>query len=448
MLKSERRAAWLQSGLFWRTFLLLSILVMSSMASWVLSFKLIEHKPRAIQLSNQIVSIVAITRAALTHSAHDKRIQLLTDLVQHEGIQIYPLENDDKIKPASSNGFQNELQTLIRLKLGQRTRFAQFVNEEEGFWLSFQIEDDEYWLRLEADRLQSETSLQLIAWLGITLCITLIVAAFISRRINAPLARLSAVAQKLANGQQPSPLIETGPTEIQQTYARFNQMMNDLARIDADRAMILAGISHDLRTPLTRLQLELEMAPLDQATREAMQADLKQMDHIIQQFLDYAKPLNESDMSSVDLGALIQAAIKTYTRDPSIQIDLQIIAPTAVRGAEIELKRVITNLLQNADRYGRDPNTKQLKLAIHCHASDDQKTVCLRIRDHGIGVTNEDIPQLLRPFTRANTARSQALGAGLGLAIVDRIVSRHGGNLQISSPDGGGFLIEVRLTSI
>ncbi len=440
-----KRMPWFRSGLFWRTFLLLSVLVTASMASWFISFKLVERKPRAQQLSNQIVSVVAITRAALTHSAQDKRLQLLTDLVRNEGIQIYPLEENDQIEALAETAFHKELKRRIQNKLGEQTRFALRVNGEDGFWLSFSIEDDQYWLRLEQERIQTDTSLQYLSWIAATLLITLIVAALISRRINAPLSDLSSVARQLARGNQPAPLNETGPAEIRQTYASFNQMMHDLARIDADRALILAGISHDLRTPLTRLQLEIEMAPVDDATREAVQADLRQMDSIIQQFLDYAKPIAANDVSAIDFSELLRSLIKTIERDPSKHVRCEIQAGIQVQGSEVELRRLLNNLFQNADRYGRDPHTQQLNIDLYCSHDHEQGGVKLIVRDHGSGVQDADLQLLLRPFTRVDQARSQASGAGLGLAIVDRIIERHGGKIQLSTPVGGGLQIELFL---
>lgn len=442
-----RRLPWFRSGLFWRTFLLLSLLVTASMASWFISFKLVERKPRAQQLSNQIVSVVAITRAALTHSAQDKRLQLLTDLVRNEGIQIYPLEESDQIKAAVESVFQKELRKHIQSKLGAHTKFARTVNGEDGFWLSFSIEDDQYWLRLEPERVQTDTSLQYLSWIAVTLLITLIVAAFISRRINAPLSDLSSVARQLARGNQPAPLNETGPAEIRQTYASFNQMMHDLARIDADRALILAGISHDLRTPLTRLQLEIEMAPVDASTREAVQSDLRQMDSIIQQFLDYAKPLATSDLAMLDLSFLLNDMVKLLERDANKHVHCDIQHQVIVEASETELRRLFNNLFQNADRYGRDPHTQQLNIDLSCRREEETGWVHLIIRDHGSGAPSDDLQQLLRPFTRVDQARSQASGAGLGLAIVDRIVERHGGKIQLNTPIDGGLQVDIFLPS-
>ena len=295
---------WFRSGLFWRTFFLLAILVTASMATWFVSFKVVERKPRAQQISAQIVSMVTITRAALTHSAQDKRRQLLIDLASNEGIRIYLLEEDDEIVAPDEDPFFKELSQRIRQKLGDETRFAMEVNGEPGFWLSFNIEADQYWLRLEPDRIQDETGLQILGWASVTLILTLIGAIFISKLINNPLSRLSVAARELANGRTPLPLPESGAREIKETNISFKQMVADLARIEQDRALILAGISHDLRTPITRMQLEVEMAPLDETARSGMQSDLSQMDSIINQFLDYAKPFEDHTITSVDLGLI------------------------------------------------------------------------------------------------------------------------------------------------
>ncbi|WP_423051413.1 ATP-binding protein [Undibacterium sp. Ji22W] len=442
-----RRLAWIQSGLFWRTFFLLALLVTASMTIWFVSIKLLDRKPRAQQLSNQIVSIVTITSAALTHSAEERRKELLIDLARNEGIRIYLLEETDQIDALTENPMLTELRRLVQLKLGKETRFAKSVNGEEGFWVSFKIDDDFFWLRLEQDRLQTEIGWQIASWAATSLVLALIAAALISRRINAPLSDLSAAARQLARGNHPEPLQETGPREIRETNSSFNQMVNDLARIESDRTVILAGISHDLRTPLTRLQLELEMAHLDQHTKESMQTDLHQMDSIIQQFLDYAKPLHESTFSSFNLSILMEHLLFDLGRDQSTVIEAQITPNVYVTGIEIEIKRMLSNIIQNALRYGRNQETQQLSLQIECFSltSDVQSGASIRFRDFGPGITESEIPRLLRPFTRGDVARSQANGSGLGLAIVDRIVKRHGGSIHIHNHESGGLEIHIEL---
>jgi len=438
-----QRFGWFQNSLFWRTFLLLAVLVTASMLAWFVSIKLLERKPRAQQLANQIVSIVTITSAALTHSAEDKRRELLIDLASNEGIRIYLLEENDQIKKTDETPLLIEVRKLVQDKLGSQTQFAKSVNGEVGFWLSFQIDEDQFWLRLEADRLQTETNLQFFGWAFISLILALIAAVFISQRINAPLSNLSAAARQLARGKRPSALSESGPREIRETNTSFNQMVDDLARIETDRTVILAGISHDLRTPLTRLQLELEMANLEATTREAMQGDLQQMDSIIQQFLDYAKPLHESTFTSFNLSSLIDKLFTDLAKSSDVRIDLQIEPELYVTGIEIEFQRLFNNLIQNAMRYGRSPDDQVLHLQIECRrqASASHSGTLVKFRDFGTGIEDTQIPRLLRPFTRGEIARSQANGSGLGLAIVDRIVKRHGGKMHIHNHAQGGLEI-------
>lgn len=439
------RIAWFQSGLFWRTFLLLAILVTASMATWIVSIKLLERKPKAQQLAGQIGTMVSITSAALTHAAEDKRRELLIELAHNEGISIYLFEETDQIVKPDNDAMFAELKELVQQKLGKQTQFAKAVNGEDGFWVSFRIDEDQFWLRVEPDRLMTDSGLQFLGWATISLILALTAAVFISRRINAPLSDLSLAARQLALGQSVKPLLESGPREIRETNASFNQMMQDLARIESDRTVILAGISHDLRTPLTRLGLELEMAHLEIATRDAMQTDLKQMDEIIQQFLDYAKPLNELGFSTFDLSALLHKLEADLQRDTKISITTKIEGNVMMAGIEIEIQRLLSNIIENASRYGRNAITHELHLEISClrQLNGLRPHIELRIADHGSGIPEEEIARLFRPFTRGEVARSQANGSGLGLAIVDRIVKRHGGKIIPSKHATGGLEIRI-----
>ncbi|MCU6433453.1 HAMP domain-containing protein [Undibacterium sp. Jales W-56] len=441
---------WLGSGLFWRTFFLLAILVMSSMVAWFASFRMVERAPRTQQIAAQVVSIVTITRAALTHSALDKRRELLFDLASNDGIRVYLLEDTDNVEEQEPTPAFEELRIAIQRKLGKTTRFAKNVNDVSGFWISFDIDEDQYWLRLDQERIEQTTGIQVLGWAATTLFLTLIGAAIISKLINDPLARLSNAARMLAKGKIPKPLPEKGPKEIKETNNSFNQMVEDLERIESDRAIILAGISHDLRTPLARMQLEVEMANLSEESRHGMQSDLGQMDDIIGQFLDYAKPLNTVALDTIDLTELLIQVVEESSRLTDVQIRSSITADVRISGNAVELKRLFHNLIENARRYGKTPGTDIVKIDLQCAYKNKEKKqgLYINLRDYGVGVENEDISRLLRPFTRADTSRSQANGSGLGLAIVDKIIKRHGGRLRISNHANGGFVVLIALPSI
>lgn len=439
--------ARLKSGLFWRTFLLLGTLTTVSMITWIGMISVIQREPQAQQISAQIISVVTITHAALTHSAPELRRELLFDLVSNEGIRIFSLEEDDRIEPPPDNYLMPEIEALVKAKLGKDTRFSARVNGVAGFWVSFKIDDDEYWLMLDRERLRGLTGFQWLGWASLVSLLSLLGAAIISSLINLPLSRLTAAARDIAKGKQPAPLPEKGPIEIIEANRSFNQMVDDLKQVESDRAVILAGISHDLRTPLARMQLEVEMANLSDEAREGIQSDIGQMDAIIGQFLDYAKPTETSSFTDVDLSGLLTDMAREAMRLPDMKINASIADGAHAMGNPTDLRRVLNNLIENARRYGKTPGSDVTEIDIACQVrtSHGAKKVIIEVQDHGTGVPAEKIEQLMKPFTRLDTARGQANGAGLGLAIVDRVLLRHGAELQVRNREGGGLAFQISL---
>ncbi|MFJ2986546.1 ATP-binding protein [Collimonas sp. NPDC087041] len=442
-MTTANRLAWLKSGLLWRTFFMLAFLITVSMVAWVASFRIVERGPRAQQVAAQIISIVTITRAALTHSAPDLRRELLFDLASNEGIRIYPLEDTDQIDPPPDSTIMPDLEHEVRARLGNQTRFSSKVNDIGGFWVSFKIDGDEYWLMLDLDRVDRSSGVQWLQWAGIALVLSLLGAMFISTLINQPLSRLTAATRAVAKGLHPDPLPETGPTEIEEANRSFNQMVNDLQRIESDRAIILAGISHDLRTPLARMLLEVEMANLPDDARNGMQSDLAQMDGIIGQFLHYAKPTDTSTFEKINMSELIENVVQTASRQSDIRIQTHIAPNLHTMGDVTELSRVFNNLIENSRRYGKKEGDDFTVIDIDCSSRQDK--LLISIADHGPGVPEGEIDRLLRPFTRLDIARGQANGSGLGLAIVSRIVKQHGGKLRVSNREGGGLVTQIEL---
>jgi two-component system osmolarity sensor histidine kinase EnvZ len=437
------RLAGLRSGLFWRTFFLIAFLIAASMAAWVASFRVVERTPRGEQIAAQVTSIVTITRAALLHSAPELRRELLFDLANDQGIRIYPREAEDLTEPMPDNDLMNLIEENVRQRLGWDTQFAGEVNEIRGFWVSFRIDDDDYWLMMDRERIERTSGIQWIGWVTVTLVLSLLGAVFISRLINQPLARLSSAARAVARGQPPIPLPDRGPAEIREANQSFNQMVQDLNQVESDRAVILAGISHDLRTPIARMLLEVEMAGLPEDSRKGMESDLAQMEAIIGQFLDYARPAEAGSYSTFDLSGLLRKMSEEAARSPDLNISTAIDPSVKVRGNPTEIGRVISNLIENARRYGKTPGSDATSLEIS--ATREGRQVRLEIADHGPGLPDAQIPHLLRPFTRMDTARTHANGAGLGLAIVDRVVQRHQGRLEIKNRETGGLAVRVWL---
>lgn len=429
----------LPQTLLWRTFLLIAVLMILAVAAWAAIFNSLEREPRARQLAQMVVSVVNLTRSALVTGQPDKRRELLLELSDREGIRIYPAEDNEVVAPLPARSqFLQLVAAEVRRQLGADTRMTRNRDGEAGFWVSFRIDGgDEYWLMLPRERVERNIPLQWLGWGAAALLLALAGAYLIMFRVTRPLKALAGAAHDIGLGRRPAPLAESGPGEIRSVTHAFNQMSSDLARLDEDRALILAGISHDLRTPLTRLRLAAEMAA-DEATRESVGADIDEMDKIIGQFLDFARDTEGEPAEPTDLNAVI-AHVAAPLQRQGVRIDLRLAELPPFMLRPLALLRLAGNLINNAVRHGGEAN------AIEVATRREGTNVVLDVMDRGPGIPQEEIERLKQPFTRLDAARTGASGAGLGLAIVDRVAKGHGGRFDLLPREGGGLIARVTL---
>jgi two-component system osmolarity sensor histidine kinase EnvZ len=432
-------------SLFWRTFLLIVALIVASLLAWAQSFRVFERGPRAQQIAQQVISIVNITKSALLYSDPSLRRELLADLTDNEGVRVVPREAADVVKPFPDTPVLRLAAAEIIERLGAPTQVASEVNQVPGTWVSFDIEGDGYWVFIERDPLARDVGTRWIRWAVMATLLSILVAIAITRIVNKPLRQLADAARSLGAGHVPAPLPDKGPAEIRTVNQSFNRMVADLAQLERDRAVLLAGISHDLRTPLTRLRLEIDINALPDAARQAMAGDIEQMDAIVGQFLDYARPAPQQPKDQVILAPQVEQAVAQarLAADPSATVALDLDAGLAVEGYSTELARALENLLTNSSRYGRDPDTGHLDLRVGLRREGAQAV--LTVADRGAGIAPDMVERLMRPFERGDASRSEARGAGLGLAIVDRIARMHGGALCLLENPPHGLRAELRL---
>jgi two-component system osmolarity sensor histidine kinase EnvZ len=430
-----RVTLWPRS-LLWRTFILLAALVLATTVAWFEIFRAYELEPRARQISQNFVSIVNLTRTALVTSQPERRHELLSELSEREGIQIYPSEPGERIAPPSDRPLVRLVSEMVRRQLGESTRFASERDGKPGFWLSFHIDEDEYWMRVPRERIERQIALRWLGWGTLALVLSLLAAYFIVSRLNRPLRALASAAGAIGKGKIPEPIPESGPEEIRTLSHAFNQMSKDLARLDADRALILAGVSHDLRTPLSRLRLGLEMSGADSQLKDGMTADIEEMDRIINQFLDFARTDGGETLQHADLAAIAAEVAEHYRRHGrSVATDFSGAAALPLQA--LSMRRVVMNLTDNALRYGE----KEVSISVHA----ENGAAVLEVADRGPGIPASEAERLKQPFTRLEIARSDKGGAGLGLAIVERVVRAHRGSFELLARDGGGLIARIRL---
>ena len=427
-------------SLFARIFLWAALLIMLSNTAWMLIFHFAEAKPRGKALAQFSTSVVNLVRVSLLTAEPELRPTLLQELSDREGIRLLPRDPEDRITPLPDDYFIQSFETHIHQSLGDNTTLSFMVNHEPGLWISFAIaanEPDDFWLILPIDRAKQNVPWLWLGWGVLAALLALAAAALLASKLSHSLRRMAHAARQVGRGQIPQPLAEGGSEELQQLVAAFNRMSRDLDYHDKERAEILAGISHDLRTPLSRMRLEAELSLPEGAAQAGMVADIMQMDAIIAQFLDYARGEGEAPITDSDPNALLESLVQ-YSA--SIQQPLALVAAklpiTPMKSNAVW--RAMSNLVNNAWKYGAPPITLS--------GNVQGQWLELSVTDCGVGIPANEIERLKRPFTRLSDARSEANGTGLGLAIVERVAKNHGGSLELGpGVDGKGLRATLRL---
>lgn len=279
------------------------------------------------------------------------------------------------------------------------------------------------------------------AWLVASLscvALALVGALLIQRHLHRPLADVVQAARTLAGGATPPALAEEGPTEVATLAASFNHMAASLAQTERERALMLAGISHDLRTPLTKLRLGVEI--LREQTEPALVASMtrsvEEMDAIVGQFLAFARDGEGEAATAGDVVALVRE-IAAACADHGQAMTLALDATPVVHMQREALRRAIVNLIENAFRHGRAP--------VRLRTGTVMGWARIDVEDCGPGIASVDIEAVKQPFRRAGNARDGAPGSGLGLAIVERIARQNGGRLELSRADTNGLRASLLL---
>ncbi len=262
------------------------------------------------------------------------------------------------------------------------------------------------------------------------------------RHSNRPLKALVAAVEAFGRDQKPPQLPESGPLEIRSLTRAFEGMARDIGRANQDRELLLAGISHDLRSPMARMAVALEMASdLPQDLKRSMEEDLRDMDKIVEQFLAYVRSSGEEEAEELEVAALVREVAERARRScdaASEEVEIQLEVPEALRVQQrpTTTQRLLQNLIDNALRHGGRK--------VRIEGRREGPMLVFIVSDDGPGVPEAQLAELFTPFVRGDQARTSA-GTGLGLAIVKRIVEMQGGSVRASVGDRAGLRIEVQL---
>lgn len=294
------------------------------------------------------------------------------------------------------------------------------------------------WLVIPLERIAKPVATPMIVvWLSGMLMLLLITAAF-AWHITRPLTRLAKAADQLAAGK-PERVVPAGPSETRSLGERFNAMLDTLAESAAVQRTLLAGLPHDLKGPLSRMWLRIEMTD-DPSLKEGMRQDVQDMQRMIDQFISYVRGSDQGSYryASLPLQPWLEERVAAWQQAGS---DIRMLStsaePLVLQADELALGRLIDNLITNAFNHGAPPVEVTL-------GSDGQDAV-LRLRDHGPGISADRRSEALRPFSRLDEARTRTGSVGLGLALAEMITRAHGGTLTLDDAAGGGLEVTIRL---
>ena len=405
---------------------------------------------------NQIVSYISF--AIYVFDPHQQQInQLLAKQVRVVFIDI----DDAKLSPKMAQAFHNETgigvyreedavnfglanaalypyrSEQMSLLLGGPAEVRISDGNEYLFWIRAP-QAPHLWVKIPLHGMEKGSFSPLIFFMVVIGLLSVMGGWIFVRQLNRPLKSLQIAAEDVGRGDFPEPLVERGTSEIMAVTQAFNHMSKGIKQLEDDRNLLMAGISHDLRTPLTRIRLASEMMQEQDAfLKEGIETDIEDMNNIIDQFIDYIRHDSKDKAELGDLNVLVDEVLNVERPTDRI-ITFHPAECPKIPLRHVAVRRALANLVQNAIRYTTG------EIDVYTGVEQARGYAYFIVSDNGPGIPDADIERLFQPFTQGDTARGTE-GSGLGLAIIKRIVDTHGGNVVLSNRAEGGLTATVRL---
>lgn len=417
---------------FGQTVLLIGFLLFVNQVVSYISFALYVIEPNQQQINQLLAKQVRVVFIDL----NDPRLSpKMAEAFHYEtGIGVYHEQDALKLGLGSAGYYPYRSEQMSEL-LGGPAEVRISQGDEYLFWIR-PPQAPNLWVKIPLLGLEEANFSPLIFFLGIIGVLSVAGGWLFVRQLNRPLKSLQRAAEDVGRGDFPKPLAENGTSEIMAVTQAFNHMSKGIKQLEDDRNLLMAGISHDLRTPLTRIRLASEMmSELDDFLKEGIENDIDDMNNIIDQFIDYLRHDSKDKAELGNLNILVEEVLNveipanrnvTFSANDCPELPLRYVA----------VKRALANLIQNALRYTQGD--------IEVITGFDKNYAYFIVSDEGEGIPDEDIERLFQPFTQGDTARGTE-GSGLGLAIIKRIVDTHGGRVELSNKASGGLQAKVYL---
>lgn len=419
---------------FGQTVLLIGFLLFVNQVVSYISFALYVIEPNQQQINQLLAKQIRVVFIDIKDAG--LRPKMAEVFHRETGIGVYREKDALKLGLASAGYYPYRSEQMSEL-LGGPAEVRISQGDEYLFWIR-PPQAPNLWVKIPLLGLEEANFSPLIFFLGIIGVLSVAGGWVFVRQLNRPLKSLQRAAEDVGRGDFPKPLTEHGTSEIMAVTQAFNHMAKGIKQLEDDRNLLMAGISHDLRTPLTRIRLATEMmVELDDFLKEGIENDIDDMNNIIDQFIDYIRHDSKDKAVLGDLNILVEEVLNVETPpDRNIHFIAHDCPKIPLR--YIAVKRALANLIQNALRYS------QGDIDVFTGVDKEKGCVYFIVSDHGKGIPEHEIERLFQPFTQGDTARGTE-GSGLGLAIIKRIIDTHGGRVELSNKAEGGLQAKVCL---
>lgn len=425
------------ASLFARTALTLAFafVLFQALAFWVVYRTLI--MPVAERSADDLAGLIVLSAQTWVELPPTIRPAFEQELARRHGLRLQAASGVIAVSPPDFP-FRSQIETALSARLARVTALSGRPGAQ-AVWVEVPLGGHTLQAGFFPDRYAVRPPLAAVTLVSLGAFLVLLTALLLVRRITVPLARAARAAGVVGRGGMPEPLPETGPQELAELARRFNQMAREVHDLLENRTTLLGGISHDLRTPMTRMQLNIELMreKFDQERPERLylerlHRDLAEMNSMISGYLELVKNTQPEAIQRIDLNAFLNALAEKHGAQFSPN------SPCQIKAGAGALSRVLDNLLQNARRYGGD-SPPELMLECRDHHVE------ISVLDHGAGLPPGEFENVFRPFYRVEASRAAATGGtGLGLAIVKQLVELNGWKIKLQNrPEGG---LEARLS--
>ena len=308
-------------------------------------------------------------------------------------------------------------------------------NLEEGVLIFIQIEEDILEINVDKDRLYSESAFVFLLWMIFASIILFFMSYFLMSRQLRPLKRLAIIAETFGRGLDAPDIKTAGAYEIRQTANAFNQMRTRIKRFLKQRTEMLAGVSHDLRTPLTRMKLQISLMK-DEKAKSELEVDVNEMTSMLDSYVSFVKTESPEPIETIIINELIGDIVKTVEKN-GVEITIKEKNTIQTSGRQIQLKRAFNNIIDNSKRYA-----KKIEIILYTN----EKDCVIEFNDDGQGIPRDRYEDVFKPFFTLDPSRNKLKGeSGLGLTITRDIIRSHGGDVKLSDSNLGGLQLKVLL---